>query len=1407
MSLAAFPALAGLAAAFTPSATAAPRDQARLLAATAGEVRFEVVAPAPKLAPAGGDAAAGLTRLDWPDWETWGLPGEAPLPVRVVNVAVPPEGEVSVRARGLEAAVTEQAWLAPVTAPGAEGETSQLYVKPRRAPGAAQAGPRVRLAGVSWLRNQRVAQIEVTPAEYDPVAGKLTTYGRVEVTVSLPVAAPGAAPARERAPVADPFEGVYREVVINYEQGKAWRWSRRVTGAAPQPARAQVVPDTSIFPGRPWIRIVIERTGLYKVDGARLSVATSEFPVGSIATDSLRLFVWPGLPVMPESDPCDSCDYREVAIGVVDADADGTLDNSEFIYFWALGPSEWVNLYPGAANDTSYLDNPYETRNYYWLTWGTPSKPVGGAPKRIGTRDQPPTGTGVTPATFPARLHFERDAEYIPGPLRKGLFWEKWFWQSIGPGQTYNLIADAPGADTTQPARLLARFWAGVAGTASVTHRLDVSFNNVAFPSRLWIDPDRSDINYNYFPQNFDSTHVWPLRTTGNVLTASVPSATGAGDRSALAWWELYYRRRFEPVNDTLFFDGPGTATDYDYVVRGFRNLPSTPHVLDVTDALQPVEITSVAWEQVAASPDTFQVRFSAFEPTPHRYWIGPYGFGRTVESVNLRGYRAATNWRSATRAADYVIIYFDGDGNPAASFAAAASQLATHRKQHLYLAGEAPPHQVLEVPISELYNQFSGGRQDPAAVRNFVRAAVRGNWAKAPAYLVLLGDGSYDYKNLTGKAAPGQPALYVPTYENGYITGYALPYASEDWLFDADVDRFVLPDVAGGRLPVSDPATALRLVRDKVIAYDADPEHTEWKNRVCLVADDFYQGARPDPITHLLDTVNLEENHLPGSFERVLVYLYKYPYGPGDTKPGATADLKRAIQEGVLAVNYIGHGSPFKIADESVLLNSDAETFTNLQRTGLFVAASCDVAKFSDPAIASLGERLLLHTGGGSIAIVAATELGFAGANVALNRTLYDLLFRRNDTEPGFPTPIGLALQVAKSLFPNENSRRYPLLGDPGTVLAAPRLWADLRLFDAAGAPLNLVTRGQTVEVRGTVYDNPGYSSPRPMEGFASLLVEDAAPRDTAFSPFGYNIPYNGTRAPMFRGDVVVSNGQFTARFIVPADARVGPLGRVRAYLRGSVGGAVPDSDGVGAIDVPVDRGTLPVGDDAGPTIALSFPGGATDVRPGAQLRVDISDPSGVLITGHNPANSIFVTLDGNTNTRADITSTFRYANNSYQQGTAFFALARDIALGPHEVTVSAADNLAVGVQAARHRSRASLQFSVSQNPALRIVRTFAFPNPMRSGSPTRIVVDAQGGAVNCLVRIYTVSGRLVRTLKDFGGLGQIQIPWNGLDDEGQALANGVYLYRIQVNGQEPDGSSSPRQMATAEGRIVVVN
>jgi hypothetical protein len=206
---------------------------------------------------------------------------------------------------------------------------------------------------------------------------------------------------------------------------------------------------------------------------------------------------------------------------------------------------------------------------------------------------------------------------------------------------------------------------------------------------------------------------------------------------------------------------------------------------------------------------------------------------------------------------------------------------------------------------------------------------------------------------------------------------------------------------------------------------------------------------------------------------------------------------------------------------------------------------------------------------------------------------------------------------------------------------------------------------------------------------------------------------------------------------------------------------------------------------DTTGPSIHLQFVDaghsavGGPLVGPGAELRIVLEDEHGIDITGHSSPNAITLAFDDGS--RLDLTDQFRYDASSYTRGTLVYGLPA-LASGIHAVEVSAADNFAFGPLGRKNRSRASLDFTVLGAGYTAPVQVMNFPNPFEPGRGTQLIVSGLTAASEVEVRVFAVDGRLVRSLRGAGGPGQAQVGWDGRDEAGAEVANGVYLYRVNV-------------------------
>ncbi|MDO9391160.1 MAG: T9SS type A sorting domain-containing protein [bacterium] len=71
--------------------------------------------------------------------------------------------------------------------------------------------------------------------------------------------------------------------------------------------------------------------------------------------------------------------------------------------------------------------------------------------------------------------------------------------------------------------------------------------------------------------------------------------------------------------------------------------------------------------------------------------------------------------------------------------------------------------------------------------------------------------------------------------------------------------------------------------------------------------------------------------------------------------------------------------------------------------------------------------------------------------------------------------------------------------------------------------------------------------------------------------------------------------------------------------------------------------------------------------------------------------------------------------------------------------------------------------------------------PNPVNKLAELSFTLPRSG---NYSLKIYNISGQLIRNLDGRGVAGQNTVTWNGLDNSGRKTANGVYLYNLQAFG-----------------------
>lgn len=1018
------------------------------------------------------------------------------------------------------------------------------------------------------------------------------------------------------------------------------------------------VPDSSALSTGKWIKISVNKEGIYQLSKDKLSSLGFKDPA------KVKLYGY-GLEFLPESNIQNlDNDIKEIPVW---RNSNGTL------LFYSCGTTRWyAEDWKVPSQGTSQIafhhrNNPYSNSICYFLTESD------NAPAGISKEQSVEGATSVD--TYPEHALIETDEFSYINTGRT--FFEKY---DFGGKSTKRYKLDLPGYAGGQ-VRLDVNFSA--AGSNSSTLSVTVNKTKLgtlsfqSLPEYVYADVQSASYNWSNahaVNDTIELTHKGASGTMGHLdyIRASYMRKLSLADNKFLVF------RSSQLSSRNIKYNVSG-ANEYTRVWRITKATSTTEIPGTLNGNTYSVNAQSTGNDKFVA------VNVNATYPEPTIIGM--------IENQNLR----------ALHDIDLVII------TPAnGKLNAQAQKLADAHRDHDGI-------KCVVVSADKVYNEFSSGTPDATAYRRFMKMLYgkSSNKNNAPKNLCLFGDGIWDNRMVTSSFGGATPDDYLLCYESDNSVSHTKSYVLEEYfslLDDNDGKRVASdrPDCGVGRIPVKTEAEAKAVV-NKLIPYIYNKEAGPWRNTICMMADDGNQNI------HMLDAESITSIVRETAPDMRIRKIYWDSYSreqtaTGNSYPAAYDDINKQMEEGALVMNYTGHGAAYCLSHEQVLKRNDFARWDS-PRLPLWVQAACDVSPF-DMNTENIGETALLNEKGGAMGVITTTRTVYSSQNRAINR----LFMKYALSSDGYT--IGEALQMAKANLSlttdldSINKCHFVLLGDPAIRLAQPTRKIKIDEFNGHSIPLPKNTQGKdsididtigagtTVTVKGHIYYTTGYSNGKQTEQIDSLdgtiyptvfdceesIVCKNNARDTN-SPF----IFNQRNKILYTGSDNIIKGRFTFTFKVPFDIT---YSEAKALMNLYAVSADGQTEANGSFSEFVLKGTEPSSqkDSIGPVIdlVLSDEGFTNRLNPALENHFEASrlkpqmptaliqlyDTNGINTTGNGIGHDITLAIDNDPSQTYSLNNYFNYDAGSYVSGTIKYQIP-SLSVGKHTLLIRAWDIL----------------------------------------------------------------------------------------------------------------------------------
>ncbi len=1167
------------------------------------------------------------------------------------------------------------------------------------------------------IRELNVQEIIIRPVIFNRRSNEIKVFTNIVVKVNFPQVQ---------------FSGVEKESdeieflknsVLNFDVAKNWIKEKR---------NVKKTSSRSVMEEGTWYRFEAPEEGIYKITRDMLS--SLGIDADNVDPRTIKIYNNGGYILPWKVSAKRPNGITENAI-YIKGEEDGSFDAGDYILFYGRGTSFFE--YDKDAGKFVRNKHWYSKQNYYYITSGGEN----------GKRMQPKVSLNESNAykqtSTKAFKFWDEDKNYI---LPSGIIVVGDDFSLNNNSRSYVSMLD--NRIETEPVKYTLQF----VNTTENVSQLQVYENSKLILVRGLLGR-RTSVQPDYnFGRLFNGTALYEgaLPENRSVLKF-VFNPSESISKGYLDYFEIEYTAALRAVNNSLIIFGEKRDTVAEFKVSGFSS--TDIYCFDISD-FSNVKIFKD--DKLNGGEVVFQTRLSSderykFIAVESSGFLKPENF-KKVENSNLL---------SEKNGAEYLIITNK-------KFHDAAERLAEFRRN------ESPyPLSSLVAYVDEIFNEFSMGMLDPTAIRDYIMWGYN-NWNVKPKYVLLFGDGNYDYLNLLEL-----DKNFVPTFQHQQLNPFGTKIFNEIYTYSMD-DYFSRisgdddkADIGIARLPVASVEEAESVV-DKIITYETGTEKGLWRNTITLVTDDGITSQGRDQAYHWIQSETLSENYIPASFDQNKIYLSVYPTvisGFGRRKPEVNKAIISSINNGTLIINYIGHGSPDLWAHERVFEKDITIPQLHNDKYFFLTAATCDFGKFDDPNNTSGTEELLAIKDRGAIGALTAVRPVYSGENAALNNVFYSKLFGSRDDE-GYPKRIGQVYFELKQNKTGENDEKFHLFGDPALRLDEPILRSKIDSVNnlALDDTVQIKALGD-VKIEGTVYNVDG--SPMNFDGEAIISVFDSE-REVELKDVNGTMKTQG--GIIFRGKASIENGKFSTGFVVPKDISYeNKNGKIIAYVLND------EEDGVGFTKNIIVGGidSTKTNDKAGPEIEIFFDdekfADSYLVNPDFTLIVKLKDETGLNTTGLGVGHKLEAILNDDVENSIDLTNYFIGDLNSFGRSGVVKYKFNSLEPGDYNLKIKAWDVF-------NNYSIAESYFTVVEDNGLVIHDLYNYPNPF-SGSTSFTFQHNLAQPVDVNIKIFTIAGRMIKEIKRYGLLEKfVKINWDGTDEDGNVLANGTYLYKVSV-------------------------